>query len=334
MQKDLRAYMNKRQQTSGVTPDRQINIAITGATSHIAKGLIHHFTGIGNVRLFLFARNAKPVYRFLKVSGGRESRNLEVYEGYQRFTEQNYDFIINCVGLGTVSEEPHVFTSFFMVTEEFDNLILSYLIQSPRTCYINFSSGAVYGNHYLEPAQRDSLNKIRVNGISRDDYFTIAKLNSEAKHRAFENLNIIDIRVFSYFSRYIDLTGKYFMTELLSALIHKKVFYTNSEDIVRDFIHPEDLFALINKCINSKSMNTAFDAYSLKPITKMEILDHFTSVYNLKYRIDNSSTHDTLTGRKSIYYSLDHKAGEMGYRPRYTSLETISREAACIMQKQ
>jgi nucleoside-diphosphate-sugar epimerase len=326
--------MNKRPHTSGTNRDNKTRIAISGATSHIAKGLIHHFTSAGEVRLFLFARDVKPLHRFLKDIGALESGDLTIYQGYQEFLEYSYDVIINCVGLGTVSEEPHVYTSFFMVTEEFDNLIMSYLIKSPRTCYINFSSGAVYGNNYLEPSNRDSLNKIRVNRISRDDYFTIAKLNSEAKHRAFENLNIIDIRVFSYFSRFIDLEGKYFMTELLNALVHKKVFYTNSQDMVRDYIHPEDLLALINKCIGSKAMNTSFDAYSLQPVRKTEILEFFASEYNLKYRIRESSTHHTVTGQKTIYYSLYQKAGELGYQPCLTSLETISQEAPYILWKE
>lgn len=323
--------MNKSHYTFGATLERQTSIAIMGATSHIAKGLIYHYAGIGEVFLFLFARNAKPVYRFLKEIGVNESRYLTIYEGYQRFFKHSYDAIINCVGLGTVSEEEHIYTSFFMVTEEFDNLVISYLIKYPRTCYINFSSGAIYGNHYLEPARQNTLTKVYVNSISRDNFFTIAKLNSEAKHRAFENLNIIDIRIFSYFSRFVDIRGKYFLTELLYALMHNEVFYTSDVDIVRDYIHPEDIFALVNQYISLRTINTSIDAYSLKPVTKIEILDYFVSEYNLKYRIKKSLMHHNVTGQKSIYYSIYQKAGELGYQPRFSSLETISQEVAWIL---
>jgi nucleoside-diphosphate-sugar epimerase len=325
--------MNKQHEISGVDNNMKTRIAIVGATSHIAKGLINHFLGTGKVYLSLFARNAKPVHPFLKKIGVHKSKDFMIYEGYQNFPDYHYDVIINCVGLGTVSEEPHIYTSFFMVTEEFDNLIIAYLTKSPRTLYINFSSGAIYGNNYLQSVDKNSINKIRVNGISRNDYFMIVKLNSESKHRAFEKLNIIDIRVFSYFSRFVDITGKYFITELLNALIHNQVFHTKDVNIVRDYIHPNDLFALVNKCIDIRTINMSLDAYSLQPTSKMDILNFFTSEYKLKYQIEKSSIHRNVTGQKNIYYSIYRKASKIGYHPHFSSLDAIKQETAYILRK-
>jgi nucleoside-diphosphate-sugar epimerase len=309
-------------------------IALLGATSHIAKCLIKNFIAAGDTSLVLFTRRAEPVQAFLREIGLEEHTNLLVCEGYDAFSEHAYDAIINCIGLGTVSHESHIYTSFFMVTEQFDNLIISYLLKSPRTRFINFSSGAIYGRTFPEPAQEQTMNAIRVNALTRDDSFTIAKLNSEAKHRAFEQLNIIDIRVFSYFSRFVDIAGKYFITELFHALVHDTVFHTSGENIVRDYIHPEDLFALIVLCLNLDKTNAAFDAYSLEPVAKLDVLKSFSSHYNLKVKTENEKEYHTVTGQKRVYYSAYKKAEEIGYRPRYSSMNTLCMEGELLLQRQ
>lgn len=326
--------MISSQNISGGHAGEKPVIAIMGATSHIAKGLINNFISAGGVRLYLFARNSSRVHTFLGDIGACTGDDLIVCEGYGGFAEYSYDAVINCVGLGTATREPHIYTSFFMVTEEFDNLVISYLAKSPQTLYINLSSGAVYGRDFIEPAQADTLNKIRVNGVTRDDFFLIAKLNSEAKHRAFEELNIVDIRVFSYFSRFADLTGKYFITELLYCLMHEKVFHTDATNIVRDYIHPDDLFSLMIKCLSLERVNTAFDAYSLRPIEKWEALDFFSSRYNLKYEVEKSARYHNVTGHKNVYYSLYRKAGDLDYSPAFSSLDTLIGEAEHILQRQ
>lgn len=334
MPKGSSPFMNNCHNPKDGRAHQKTRIAIMGATSHIAKGLISNFLRDEQVSLHLFARNSAPVHAFLRDTAPEGGNAPVVCEGYEGFGQNSYDAVINCVGLGTVSKEPHIYTSFFMVTEDFDNLIISYLTGSPDTLCINFSSGAVYGRDFSEPAHEDTSHKICVNALTRDDFFSIAKLNSEAKHRAFENLNIIDIRVFSYFSRFVDLTGRYFITELLDSIIHNKVFHTSDVNIVRDYIHPHDLYALVRYCLKLKKANMALDAYSLQPVEKTEILEFFSSQYNLKYVIDKTSDYKNVTGHKNIYYSLDRKARELGYEPGFSSMDTIRQEASYILLRQ
>ena len=309
----------------------QTRIAITGANSHIAKGLISRFIRDDDVYLHLFARKPGVVRAFLEKTLCTGRQDLAVHDGYQAFARNEYDVVINCVGLGTVSEEPHVYTSFFTVTEEFDALIISYLVRSPRTVYVNFSSGAVYGGDFLEPMGENTINRLRVNAIARDNSFVIAKLNAEAKHRAFDSLNIIDIRVFSYFSRFVDIKGKYFLTELLYALANGKVFETDEVNIVRDYIHPDDLYGLVLRCASLSGVNTAFDAYSLRPVEKREIIDYFVSTHDLRYAIKNPRGYRNATGHKTVYYSVYRKAETIGYRPRFSSMDTIKQEAQHLL---
>lgn len=308
-------------------------IALLGATSHIAKCLIKNFIAAGDASLSLFTRKAEPVQAFLCEIGAKENRDLAVCVGYDTFPEQAYDAIINCIGLGTSSHEPHIYTSFFMVTEQFDNMVISYLLKSPHTRFLNFSSGAIYGRSFPEPAQEQTVNAVRVNALTRDDSFTIAKMNSEAKHRAFEQLNIIDIRVFSYFSRFIDISGKYFITELFHSLVHDTIFHTSGENIVRDYIHPDDLFDLTTRCLELDKTNTAFDAYSLEPVAKLDVLKTFSDLYKLNVKTEDEKAYHTVTGQKSIYYSAYKKAAEIGYTPRYSSLDTLRMEGELLLER-
>ena len=102
---------------------------------------------------------------------------------------------------------------------------------------------------------------------------------------------------------------------------------------MRDYIHPDDLFNIIEKCLNLKRINAAFDAYSLKPVEKKEILEFFSSQYSLKYKTEKSMNYHTVTGHKSIYYSLYKKAGEIDYQPQFSSMDTIRIEAEYLFQK-
>jgi len=190
----------------------------------------------------------------------------------------------------------------------------------------------VYGREFLAPAQESSAYTICANHISSADYYAIARLNAEAKHRAFKNLNIVDIRIFSYFSRFIDLDQGYFITELLGALLNKKTLMANSINFVRDYIHPQDLYSLITKCIAAGKLNLALDAGSAKPVEKKEILDYFSAQYGLKCQLSESIGPASATGEKKIYCSDYKNAAQIGYSAQFSSLEALQQEAKYILQ--
>lgn len=289
-------------------------IAILGATSQIAKGLLLNFMSRGENKLFLFARLPKKVESFLKAHNLGLHR--QIYD-FKHFGREKYDVIINCVGLGTPVEVKAASGEVFKLTEEFDQMILEYLQRYPDTLYINFSSGAVYS--------------ISVNAVKPEHYYGIAKLYQEARHRALNKLNIVDLRVFSYFSRFIELNSGYFITELLKSLKTKKTFITNSCDFVRDFLGPQDLFDLIYLIIKAKPFNGVLDAYSAKPITKFKLLDYFVKNYSLKYAINHKLKLICPTGVKSRYCSSLRNAAGLGYKPRFSSLETVAAESKYIL---
>lgn len=309
-----------------------LNIAILGANSHIAKGLSHNFLTKSENALHLFTRSAANTDAFLASIGPRRGDNGIVIEGYQNFRHGNYDVIINCVGAGTPDRLGHDYSVWFTLTEEYDNLVLGYLRQHPDALYINFSSGAVYGKDGSAPVEENTLNRICVNHIPVEDYYTIARLNSEAKHRAHESLNIVDIRIFAYFSRFIDLDSGYFITETVKCARDKKVLKTGAAGMVRDYIHPDDLVVLIEKCIEAGKLNSAFDAVSVAPAEKFQILDFFKAEYGLQYEIDTTQRFSSPNGARSIYCSDYNRADIIGYRPAFSAMDAIRNESRYILK--
>ncbi len=311
-----------------------MNIAIMGATSHIAKGLVDRFLNGREDHLYLFVRSAEKIESFLDSAGRRGSGNYSVCADYREFPSCSYDAIINCVGVETRNKDNCDFTRYFTVTETFDNLAIGYLKEiNPSALYISFSSGAVYGKGFSNPAGESSENRVLVNGVVPEDFYGIVRINAEAKHRAHQDLRIVDLRIFSYFSRYINLADGYLITDVMQAILQDKTLITDSANIVRDYLHPQDLFSVILMCIQAGKINQAIDVSSSRPASKQEILDYFASEYGLKYQKRDFSENRSATGAKNNYYSTCDRASHLGYIPRFSSMDTIREEAGSILSR-
>ncbi len=263
-------------------------IAILGSTSHIAQNLIYFFSQLHpDVTLTCFAR--------------KKGRG----QPYFSFPQHDFDAVINCIGLGDPKKIKDAGASFFRTTEFFDNMVLDYLETHPSTVYIHFSSGAVHAH-------------FQASHINASDYYGIAKLNAEAKHRALSHFSIVDLRVFSFFSRFIDLKAGFLMSELFLSLKTRTPFVTSTQDIKRDFIHPKDLFQLVWACILTPS-NCAYDVVSLAPISKHDLLEALKKKYGLHVILQESSV---PVGPRQDYYSTVQDSFVL-HKPQYTSLEAI-----------
>lgn len=303
-------------------------IAILGATGHIAKSLTYFLAPSKTEQLYLIARSINRLHSFLD---SIDSRRLVNTRSFNEFFHEEYDVIINCVGLGDPAKVNDAGISVLRLTEHFDNMVLDYLGAHPKTMYINFSSGAVYGTDFDRPVDESTSSVVNVNHITAQDFYRIAKMNSETKHRALNNLSIIDLRIFGYFSRFIDLGSQFFLSEVISCVQQRKELLTNPSDIMRDYVHPRDLVSLIELCIAQPFLNDVLDVFSMKPVTKFEILDYFRREYGLEYRVERDTHVLASTGPKSIYYSNNRRAESIGYSPRFTSMESIIEESKVIL---
>ncbi|MFA5275682.1 MAG: NAD-dependent epimerase/dehydratase family protein [Candidatus Omnitrophota bacterium] len=303
-------------------------IAILGATSHIAKGLICSFNKSNTHKLFLFARSPARLKEFLNESGLKKGVVIGEFKGFPSY---KYDVVINCVGAGTPNEFKNDISSIFRLTEDFDNIVISYLDKFPRALYINFSSGAVYGKAFSKAAREGSICKLEVNNLKMQDCYSIAKINAEAKHRVRRDLNIVDIRIFSYFSRFIDLDSGYFLADVIKSIKEGKDLLTDSCDFIRDYIGKDDLFNLIRLIISRAPFNGFLDAYSKSPVSKFKLLEFFTKKYGLIYAIKDNIDFNCPTGKKNVYSSKFHAAAKIGYKPKFSSFETVKIESGFML---
>jgi nucleoside-diphosphate-sugar epimerase len=310
---------------------RKNRIALLGATGQIAKGLIYHLRGSEESELILFARSLERVQGFLAAIGLRQ--NVTPME-FSTFDTGSYDVIINCVGVGDPAKARGSGDTIFRLTEAFDNRVLDYIQQNnPDALYINLSSGAAYGGDFVQAADESTCAKFDINCMNGMDFYGIAKVNAEGKHRALKNHNIVDLRVFGYMSRFIDLKAEFFMSQVISCIREDRDFLTGPTNVIRDYVHPGDLASLVRRCIERKIINGAFDVYSTEPVDKFTVLEYFLEEYGLRYTVESGVSFPSVTGIKERYYSTNRKAETIGHVPEYSSMDCIALESKEILNE-
>jgi len=298
-----------------------MRIAILGATSQIAQDLILSFSINKDYDFSLFGRNIELLEKWINSENLSERYQIQEYSEFGN--HQKYDVIINFVGIGDPAKAQKMGNDIFKITEQYDDMALEYLKQHKKTKYIFLSSGAVYGGNYQEPIDKDTVATIDINNLKSTDWYTLAKLYAEAKHRSLSDLPIIDVRVFNYFSHTQDMSARFLITDIVRAIKNKEVFKTSADNIVRDFITPPDFYNLIQAIIDAKSINIALDCYTKSSVSKFDLLDELESEFGLRYEIHKDVNIINTTGTKLNYYSKDKRVEKMGYNPKNTSLEGI-----------
>ena len=305
---------------------------ILGANSHIAKGLIYNFISEGNFELYLYTTNKEKTKKFLRTLNVKGNVFVKTYN-FAFPTKA--DLIINCIGAGTAKSMQGHYEKWFFLLEKFDNLCLEYLRNNPKTLYVHFSSGAVYGT-LKDAAVQNTVNDFPVNDLRWQRFYGLAKLYAEGKHRALNTSNIIDLRVFAYFSRYADINEDYFLANILTAIKNNTVLEITPDDMVRDFVSPEDLFKLILTCLKqckNRTLNLPIDIRSKKPISKKQMLKFFVKNYGLKYKVSKVLKMTNSGGNKNNYFSKYKEAFEkIGFKPSQTSLQTLKTEVALLLK--
>ncbi|WP_339891701.1 NAD-dependent epimerase/dehydratase family protein [Neptuniibacter pectenicola] len=307
-----------------------MKIAIFGGNSAIAQSLLSYFCEEFEW-VYLFVRNVDPFISEDVNEKGFQYINAS-YHQYKDLVEVvDVDVLINCVGVGDPAKAKALGLDILKITECYDSLALN-MVENTGCKYIFFSSGAIYNSSFNDPAKGEGAIEINLNEISSYGFYSLSKLLSEIKHRIYKERSIFDIRVFNYYSSCFDLKQRYFITDAVRAIKNKEVLVVDSNDIVRDYIAPKDLFQLIRKlCLPSIQANDFIDCYSKKPVRKFEILEMLRSEFGLKYTVDNSLETINATGMKINYFSISRKALKYGYEPEFSSLEAIRSEMKILL---
>jgi len=305
-----------------------MQIAILGATSQIARDLIVSFAAKGNKQLHLFARRPDEVKKWLV--SAELSGHYRV-DDFPEFVRHEFDAVINFVGVGNPAQAVAMGNSIFDITLRFDELVLDYLRTHPDCRYLFLSSGAAYGSNFNEPAAWDTPAIVPINNLTPHEWYGVAKLHAECRHRSHPDWSIIDIRVFNYFSRTQELSARFLITDILRAIRDKSVLKVFSDYIVRDFLHPSDFYQLVSALLSAPSANTAVDCYSRAPIDKPSLLATMQEKFGLQYDMTEASASVNATGSKPHYYSLNRRAADFGYQPAFTSLGGILQEMQAML---
>ena len=305
-----------------------MKVAIFGASSQIAQDLILSFSINKDYDFLLFGRNIELLEKWINSENLSERYQIQEYSEFGN--HQKYDVIINFVGIGNPEKAQKMGGDIFKVTDQYDDMVLEYLKQHKKTKYIFLSSGAVYGGNYQAPVDKDTVATIDINNLKPTDWYGLAKLYAEAKHRLLYNLNIIDVRVFNYFSHRQDMNACFLITDIVRAIKNKEIFKTSADNIVRDFITPPDFYQLVQKIIDSDIKNTALDCYTKSPIKKNRLLSVLKKEFGLTYEVECDLDIVNATGAKINYYSENKIAESIGYNPKNTSIEGVISELKLI----
>lgn len=304
-------------------------IALLGASSQIAKDLTRSMVKQGQAQLQLYVRDLTAAEHWLQEVGLAGQCALHLYEQYGQHA---HDAVINFVGVGDPQRAAQMGATIFGVTQQFDDMVLADLQRNPERRYIFLSSGAAYGSTFLEPAGPATKAAISINALQPQEYYSVAKLHAECKHRALANFSITDVRVFNYFSSTQDMAARFFITDILRAIRDGKTLHTSPDYMVRDFLHPQDFHQLVDCILKAPPQNSAIDCYTRAPVDKPTLLAAMQEHFGLQYElVGAASTIVNATGAKPHYYSLNRQAANFGYLPAYSSLEGIIVESTAIL---
>lgn len=307
-----------------------MKIGILGATSQIAKDLIVSFSEKDNKHdLIMFSRSPEKVAdQFKKLNKNIVYLNL-AYADFH--SGHDFDVLINFVGIGDPAQAKEMGPKIFEITELYDNLAIDYIKAHPSCQYIFMSSGAVYGGDFEEAADNSTPAKVNINNLMPTDWYSIAKLYAEAKHRAMSDHSIVDVRVFNYFSHTQDMNARFLITDIVRAIKNKEILKTNAVNIVRDFITPPDFYELILSIIKSPNENTAVDCYTKAPVDKFSLLEMCQAEFCLQYEIVEQAGVNG-TGFKENYFSKC-RTSSIDFNPYFKSLSGLMNEIYYIIKR-
>jgi nucleoside-diphosphate-sugar epimerase len=306
------------------------SIAILGASSQIAGDLILWLARQSYIELHLFVRNCDAMLDWLAKRSmlGR----AKVYS-YHNFGRQDLYFsVINFVGAGDPAKILNLGSDFLELTYQYDSLALEYLRDHQSTRYLFISSGAAYGSNFNEPVDEASPAIFALNAYDQSTWYGMAKAHAECRHRARNDLAIMDIRIFNYISENQELAARFLITDIIRSIRDDEVLITSSDQIMRDYLYAQDFCILIDAILNAPPSNDVIDCFSKAPVGKGELLNTLQEVFNLKYSLLVPKAGVGTTGQKPCYYSLNRRASSYGYAPKFTSLEGILKSIHIILE--
>jgi len=302
-----------------------MRIALLGATSQIARDLSLSFLTREEHELTLYARRPDVVEKWLDAVAVPRRPAVADLARFDVVTP--FDAVINFVGVANPAAAIAMGAQILEVTAKVDDMVMAYLERRPACRYVFLSSGAAYCSNFDAPADEHTRSTLTLNHLHPQDWYGLAKMYAECRHRARPDLSIIDLRVFSYFSRTQDMSARFLLTDAMRSIRSATVLQTSAAQNLRDYLHPSDFHSLIDCLLRHEPSNTALDCYTRAPIDKWTLLEAMRTRFSLQYEVAGADVAINATGSKLHYYSLDRRAAAFGYAPSMSSIEGVLLEA-------
>jgi nucleoside-diphosphate-sugar epimerase len=288
-------------------------IAVLGATGYVG-GSVGRLLADEGQAVVLFARNLR------KLSDQAWPPHVELRD-LADFSAANFSLVINAIGAGDPTLVELLGNDILDITAFWDQRVLKSM--DAQTRYVFLSSGAVYGTQFNQPVKADSEISLPVNFMDRVPPYTLAKLQAEMRHRFARSRAILDLRIFGYADPSIDLSGSFFLAQLIRSIRDEKAFVTSSEDMVRDYAGARELRALIRGWESAGAPNYPLDLYTTSPASKHDLLKMFNVRYGLQidYVADTGSN---PTAARRFYASAYRAAADFGFRPERDTVQVLT----------
>jgi hypothetical protein len=245
-----------------------MKILILGHTGHIGRGL---FEELGKEH---------------EVNGSSRS------EPWDDWILQRYDIIINCVGTGTPKNTAEAGNGIIETTFLVDQAVLSYMntAKGKDTMYVYLSSG-VADERFFDMSP-----------------YAVSKVATEMVHRAHVDKWIIDLRIYSYLSEYIDLESGFLITEMIKCVLSHETFICEERNLERNYMGSYALASWIIHYYEKGKENKAKVSVSYESISMTELLKIFSYRYNLDIGYSDNNKYSNKTqyvpGAPHCPYSL------------------------------
>lgn len=289
-------------------------VAILGANGHIGSALAHHYAARPGFRLELYSR--QPMSPEFSENGLSASsirhRTMDELERCQP------DILVNAIGIGDPARARKAGAAFYDLTMRIEDQIDRIADTHPSCLTVFLSSGAIYGAFDSGPVDEHSPARVALNGLRPQDWYGAAKIAAELRHRAQPNRRMLDIRVFGFVSRFLDLSTGYLVCDIVNAIKAGRAMKTNAQDIVRDYIGPAELAAIVDAGALHGTINRAVDTYSREPVGKFALLESLRE-QGLAWSVED----DPVPSSRGHYWSRHRGAEEIGYSPTRKAADIV-----------
>ena len=291
---------------------------IIGPNSQIGKSLLESF--IKREDVYVMSSNSLELERFIKRLGKRKRIHILEFNPFKKFSPpSDLTCIINCTGIGDPKKNQEILTISNDYSEILDFKIIDFLKKRSKIVYFSMSTGGFFlGNGNYDEARGN--REIKINLDSKDiSFYFLKKLKTEVVHRKFDDLKIIDLRIFGFISEFINLNANFFFSILIRSVVNGIEFKTTPLNFIRDYINTDDIVRII-ELILKKPKNDAIDIFSKEPVSKLEMLDFFKKKYNLEcFNIFK----EIKPIKKPKIISNCEKAKKIGFISETSSIENI-----------